>query len=102
MDCSRRDDFWSGFPGLVWSNSRASDSVMIRAALLRPRFHELLRICLEFSIPRVEKEFELIRGEYRTPASAALVAGILDNIRKGFQRASAEHRENMADSPIPA
>jgi hypothetical protein len=87
MDSSRRDAFWAKFPGLVWSNSKASDSVMIMAALTRPRFHQLLEICLEFGMDRVMKEWDLIREEIGEPIRTSVVLGMLENIKKGFERA---------------
>jgi hypothetical protein len=87
MDSTRRADFWVKFPGLVWSNSKASDSVMIMAALQRPRFHQLLEICLEFGIDRVMKEWNLLHEEIGNPLLASMVLGMLENIKKGFERA---------------
>ena len=34
----RSYEFWDQFPGLVWSNRHASDTVMIRATLMRGKF----------------------------------------------------------------
>jgi hypothetical protein len=87
MNSERRDPFWKKFPGLVWSNSEASDSVMIRAALTRFRFHELLAICLEFGLDRVVHEFEVIREELGAPERISTISGMLTNIRRGFERA---------------
>ncbi len=87
MNPERRDLFWKKFPGLVWSNSEASDSVMIRAALTRYRFHELLAICLEFGLDRVVHEFEVIRDELGATERISLISGMLTNIKRGFQRA---------------
>jgi len=89
MSSERRDIFWKKFPGLVWSNSQASDSVMIMAALTRPRFHEILAICEEFGLERVEREFAIVKDEVASPVLISMVSGMLDNINKGFQRAQA-------------
>jgi len=97
MNSERREDFWKKFPGLVWSNSKASDSVMIRAALSRPRFHQLLAIALEFGMARVEHEFEMIREEFPSPVAISMVSGMLDNINKGFQRAEEGNGRRLAE-----
>jgi len=97
MNAGRNDDFWKKFPGLVWSNSKATDSVMIRAALLRPHFHELLAICGEFGIGRVEQEFETIKDELASPIGIGMISGMLDNINKGFRRAEARHDQSLAN-----
>lgn len=97
MSSARRENFWKKFPGLVWSNSTAGDSVMIRAALLRPRFHQLLSICLEFGMFRVEHEFEMIRDEFPSSAAVSTVSEMLDNIKKGFQRAEEGNGRRLAE-----
>jgi hypothetical protein len=98
MNTERRDVFWKKFPGLAWSNTKAGDSVMIRAALSRPRFHQLLSICLEFGMRRVEHEFEMIRDEFPSPAAVSMVSGMLDNINKGFQRAEEGNGRRLAEA----
>ena len=96
MTSERRDIFWKKFPGLVWSNSKASDSVMIMAALTRPRFHEILAICEEFGLERVEREFAIVKDEVASPVLISMVSGMLDNINKGFQRAQARNSKSLA------
>jgi len=60
---SRDDAFWKahGGVGLVWSNGKASDSVMIAHALLRPDFHLLLAIAARFGLDRLKAEWERVR-----------------------------------------
>ncbi len=87
MNSERRDEFWKKFPGLVWSNSQASDAVMIRATLMQYRFHQLLEVCLEFGLDRVMHEFEMTRDELGAPERISTISEMLTNIRKGFQRA---------------
>jgi len=51
--------FWDqhGRVGLVWSNPKASDDVLIIAALLRPNFHLLLDIAVHFGLDRLKKQW---------------------------------------------
>lgn len=55
--------FWEAHGGvaLVWSNPHASDSVMIQNALLKPSFHGLLEIAAHFGLPRLKKEWDVLR-----------------------------------------
>ncbi len=81
--------FWNEFRGIVWSNSKASDSFWIRASLLRPQFGVLLRIAQEFGIERVWKEWRVLEADSEdTQAQRArsAVERILTNIEIGFQR----------------
>ncbi|MDB6039367.1 MAG: hypothetical protein JWM99_3208 [Verrucomicrobiales bacterium] len=85
--------FWEKHPGLVWSNPNAGDEVYIRAALLKPRYLQLLEIALEFGLDRLRHEWKLLKEE-NTPAAqfAALsVERILRNIGKGFEVASSQN-----------
>lgn len=56
-------EFWRAHPGLVWSNPQASDAVHIRAALVRPRFHLLLDIAMEFGLPRLRAEWNILQTD---------------------------------------
>ncbi|HEV2393253.1 MAG TPA: hypothetical protein VG146_12940 [Verrucomicrobiae bacterium] len=90
MTASRRA-FWEQHPGLVWSNPGAGDSAHIRAALVRPRFSQLLEIALEFGLKRVRQEWAILRAE-GTPESARaqpIVERILQHIEEGFARVAA-------------
>ena len=51
--------FWDqhGRVGLVWSNPKASDDVLIIAALLRPNFHLLLDIAVHFGLDRLKNQW---------------------------------------------
>ena len=86
-----RSAFWERFPGLIWSNSKAGDSVRIRAALLRPRFETLLAIAIEFGLERVETEWAVLTSDPETDTRRAkpLVERIIGNIQKGFALAEA-------------
>jgi hypothetical protein len=83
-------DFWSQFPGMVWSNPNAGDSVRIRAALLKPKFHVLLAIAVEFGHERLLEEWSILQVDPLTDASGAAqsVNRILKNILRGYQQAS--------------
>ena len=83
-----RSSFWEKHRGLIWSNPEAEDSAYIRAALLRPRFSQLLDIAVEFGLKRVRQEWEILQAE-RTPEIARahrIVERILRHIEEGFDR----------------
>ena len=96
MDTERRDLFWKKFPGLVWSNSKASDSIMIMAALTRPRFHQILAICEEFGLDRVSREWDELRKEEITPTHAEMVSRILCNLAIRFRHAERADQYDLA------
>ena len=98
MDSARRDAFWARFPGLVWSNSKASDSVMIMAALTRPRFHQILAICEEFGLDRVMEEWRLLQTEGVSPTGIEMVSSILDNLAIRFKNAQRTDPKRLADT----
>lgn len=83
--------FWKSHPGLVWSNPAACDAAHIRAALLRPRYGQLLDIALEFGLERLRQEWaELQADDSRdVPRARASVERILTHIEKGFALAAA-------------
>ena len=64
MNPDRDYEFWRAHDGvgLVWSNSNASDSVMIANALLRPNFHLLLDIAVRFGLARLESEWSILKS----------------------------------------
>jgi hypothetical protein len=83
--------FWEKHPGLVWSNPAASDSVRIRAALLRPRFFTLLDIAVHFGIARLRTEWEALLADPQEEADRVrkTVERCLENIEEGARRAAA-------------
>ena len=85
--------FQARHPGLVWSNSRASEAVLVRAALLRPRFHTILDACIEFGLDCVQREWEVLQRESGAEARRveAETARILRHIAEGFADAQAGH-----------
>lgn len=82
----RQTKFWDQFPGLVWSNSRAPDDVMIRAALSHPKFEQLVLIADEFGLNRLRKEWGILDQENtaETDKARTAVERILRNINQGF------------------
>ncbi len=61
---STRDyDFWSKYPGIVWSNPDADDSVMISNALLQAKSTILVAIARHFGWPRLVREWTLLKEE---------------------------------------
>jgi len=96
MNSARRAAFWARFPGLVWSNSKASDSVMIMAALTRPRFHQLLAICEEFGLERVMEEWRLLQTEGVPASRIEMVSSILDNLAIRFKNAQRTDAKRLA------
>src|SRR5262245_52646074 len=86
-------DFWKNRPGLVWSNPGASDDVFIRAALVRPRYLELLEIVERFGMARVEEQWRILEldGSGEARRAARIVERILRNLRQGMAVAAASH-----------
>jgi hypothetical protein len=83
---SARREFWARHPGLVWSNPEADDAVYIRAALVRPRFRQVLEIAVEFGLDRVKAEWEDLCSEPNSEVDRArpIMARIFRNIEEGF------------------
>lgn len=84
---------WQKHQGLVWSNPHADDTVRIRAALVRPRFSQLLDIALAFGLDRVQREWNILVEEStpETLRARASVERILMNIEKGFALAASRN-----------
>ena len=89
MEASRAR-FWDRHPGLVWSNPNASDTIFIRAALVRPRFDTLVDFAQEFGLERLRAEWKVLETEGTPEARRAtpIVERILRNIEKGFALAA--------------
>jgi hypothetical protein len=81
-----RSPFWEKHCGLVWSNPDAGDSVQIRAALVRPRFSQLLEIAVEFGLERVRHEWGILQVDPTPEVARAepIVERILLHIEEGF------------------
>lgn len=102
MSPDRNDAFWKEFPGLVWSNAHASDSVMIMAALTRPRLEQLHAIAGKFGLGRVLAEWEVLQEEDLKPVHLEIVAEILAKIEERMSHASGGHQSSLAGSRSPA
>ncbi len=86
---ARHPEFWDQFPGLVWSNEHASDDIMIRAALSRPKFEQLVMIAAEYGLNRLQNEWNVLDQESTDETNKArpVVERILRNINQGFNHA---------------
>lgn len=88
---SSDESLWASMPGLVWSNPRASNDARIAAALLNPRFSQLLTIAARFGTDRVQKVWTALIEESSEEVRRATprVERILANIREGERLAHA-------------
>jgi hypothetical protein len=86
-------EFWRKHPGLVWSNPQAEDPVYIRAALLHPRFTQLLAIAIEFGLDRLKQEWQWLEGDETSEVKRArpCIERIFRNIEKGFALAATQN-----------
>lgn len=77
------------FKGLVWSNPNAPDSAYIRAALLKPRFLQLLEMAKIVGLERIQQEWAVLVAEDSSEAQGASksVERILRNMSEGARRA---------------
>ncbi len=82
---------WASMPGLVWSNPNASNDARIAAALLNPRFSQLLTIAARFGTARLQTVWADLISELPEEAKRATprVERILANIREGERLAHA-------------
>ena len=55
--------FWKNYPGIVWSNPNASDSVMIANTLLQEKQHVIIAIANHFGAATLQKEWENLKRE---------------------------------------
>jgi hypothetical protein len=90
VSSSARGKFWARHPGLVWSNPQAEDTVYIRAALVRPRFRQILEIIMEFGLERVKAEWAELCSEPDSEVDRArpIVCRIFKNIEEGIALAA--------------
>lgn len=82
-----RDDLWTKHRGLVWSNPSADDSILLRNALIQPRFDTLLDCVEVFGLARIESEWSILVADDSVEArrAAPSVTRILNNIRRGLK-----------------
>ncbi len=60
MNPERDYKFWDQYPGVVWSNPDASDTVMIRNAIIRPKMGVLRAVASRYGIERMRQEWKVL------------------------------------------
>ncbi len=82
---------WDQMPGLVWSTPNASDDVYIAAALLNPRFLQLLAIAEHFGTERLQGAWGKLKREApeESRRAAPHVERMIKNILEGERLAHA-------------
>lgn len=85
MEMSETERIRAAVPGLVWSNTKAPVEAYVRAALLRPRFFEILKIVSLIGLVRVKKEWTILEKEQSPEAlrASSYTCRILKNIELG-------------------
>ena len=78
-------------PWLVWSKRNASDDVYIAAALLNPRFLQLLAIAEHFGTDCLQEAWEKLKKEVpeESRRAAPHVERMIENILEGERLAHA-------------
>lgn len=61
----------SRLPGLVWSNPKAPQEAYVRAALLRPRFLQILDIVAHIGLKETKQEWAALEKEGTLEAKRA-------------------------------
>lgn len=85
------------YKGLVWSNASASEEVLIRAALVHPRFPTILSMVLEVGFERIHHEWKMLLEENtrETRLATAATTRILRNIQTGLSHAQTRNRKAL-------
>lgn len=88
---AERQPFRDRYRALVWSNPDTDDSIYLRRALLQPTFQMLLDGAVEFGLPRLEQEWQLLDAEGSPEAqrAAARVQRMLKHLHDGYEQATA-------------
>lgn len=83
-------EFASKYGSLVWSRKDAPPEVILRTALLQPRFHTLLDACCTFGLETVAAQWRELALEPSCEVKRAepLVKRMLQNIEEGFRHAA--------------
>jgi hypothetical protein len=83
--------FQTKYSALAWSNPNASESLLIRRALLKPEFRVLLDAALEFGVTRLNNEWSQVMAETSPEALRArpVTERILGHIHDGYRQATA-------------
>ena len=89
---SSDESLWASMPGLVWSNPAASTDARIAAALLNPRFSQLVMIAYRFGTKRLVEAWAKLAEEVpeEVRRAAPHTEQILTNILEGERRAQTE------------
>lgn len=84
---------WKKYPGLVWSNPDADDTVRIRVALTHPHFDLLLDLAHIFGLERLRQEWALVCTEDDIDVRRARpeTERLLAQLAKGAALAAAGH-----------
>ena len=85
MEMSEIQRIKAAVPGLVWSNTKAPLEAYVRAALLRPRFLEILKIVSLIGLGRVKNEWIVLESEQslEVQRASSYTNRILQNIEQG-------------------
>jgi hypothetical protein len=85
MEMSEIQRIKAAVPGLVWSNTKAPLEAYVRAALLRPRFLEILKIVSLIGLGRVKNEWVVLESEQspEVQRASSYTNRILQNIEQG-------------------
>ena len=85
MEMSAIQRIKAAVPGLVWSNTKAPLEAYVRAALLRPRFLEILKIVSLIGLGRVKNEWIVLESEQspEVQRASSYTNRILQNIEQG-------------------
>ena len=85
MEMSEIQRIKAAVPGLVWSNTKAPLEAYVRAALLRPRFLEILKIVSLIGLGRVKNEWVVLESEQspEVQSASSYTNRILQNIEQG-------------------
>lgn len=75
---------------LAWSNKSAPDDVLVRRALVKPRFQLLLDAAIEFGIDRLSSEWEQLKAEGSSEVLKvrSTTERMLRHIHDGYRQAS--------------
>jgi transcriptional regulator with XRE-family HTH domain len=76
---------------LAWSNKEAPDDVLVRLALVKPRFQMLLDAAVEFGVGTLSEEWERLKAD-GTPEALkvrATTERILGHIQDGYRQTTA-------------
>ena len=84
-------EFRAKHRALVWSNTTASDDILIRRTLVRPEFDRMVDAVAAFGLEKIELEWQILLDDNDPDARRArsITERLLRNARAGFEIASA-------------